>query len=49
MKRCLSKLSVAVFAVLLLLFLFAANLFWGSVDIPASSVLSAMSGCGSGY
>ena len=42
-------MSVAVFAVLLLLFLFAANLFWGSVDIPASSVLSAMSGCGSGY
>ena len=49
MKRCLSKSSVAVFAVLLLFFLFAANVFWGSVDIPANSVLSAISGGGSGY
>ena len=45
MRRCVDgKICAWLLAVLMLLFLFAANLFWGSITIPGSEVLSALLG-----
>ena len=45
MRRCVDKRNLAyALAALVLLLLFAANLFYGSIDIPASEVLSIMTG-----
>ena len=45
MRRCVDKRYLAyALAALVLLLLFAANLFYGSIDIPASEVLSIMTG-----
>jgi iron complex transport system permease protein len=49
MRRCVDKRSLAyALAMLFLLLLFAANLFYGSIDIPCSEVLSIVTGgeCG---
>ena len=48
MRRCIDKETVVgVSALLLLLLAFAANLFYGSIDIPADEVLSIMTTGGS--
>lgn len=45
MRKCVDKGCVAyAFASLLLLLLFAANLFYGSIDIPCKEVLSIITG-----
>lgn len=45
MRKCVDKTAVAyVLAALLLLVLFAANLFWGSIDIPCGEVVSILTG-----
>ena len=45
MRRCVDgKICAWLLAVLMLLFLFVANLFWGSITIPGSEVLSALVG-----
>ena len=45
MRRCVDKKILAyAFAALLLLLLFFANLFYGSIDIPAKEVLSIVTG-----
>lgn len=45
MKRCADVKLLSIFAIfLLLLFLFAANLLWGSADVPAGEVLAALFG-----
>lgn len=45
MRRCVDgKICAWLLAVLMLLFFFAANLFWGSITIPGSEVLSALLG-----
>ncbi len=45
MRRCVDKKILAyAFAALLLLMLFFANLFYGSIDIPAKEVLSIVTG-----
>lgn len=45
MRKCVDKGCVAyAFASLLLLLLFAANLFYGSIDIPCKEVLSIVTG-----
>ena len=44
MKSCTKNRIVILFAVLLLLSLFAANLLYGSVDIPCADVLKILSG-----
>jgi iron complex transport system permease protein len=45
MRRCVDKTAVAyALAALLLLVLFAANLFWGSIDIPCGEVVSILTG-----
>lgn len=45
MRRCVDgKVFAWLLAVLMLLSLFAANLFWGSITIPGSEVLSALLG-----
>ena len=49
MRRCVDKRSLAyLIAALALLLLFAANLLYGSIDIPAGDVLSIVTGgeCG---
>ena len=48
MRRCIDKRSLAcLLAALVLFLLFAANLFWGSIDIPGREVLSIITGGGS--
>ena len=45
MRRCVDKTVLAyALAALLLLLLFAANLFYGSIDIPCGEVLSVITG-----
>ena len=45
MRRCVDKTVLAyALAALLLLLLFAANLFYGSIDIPCGEVLSIITG-----
>ena len=45
MRRCVDgKVCAWLLAVLMLLSLFAANLFWGSIKIPSAEVLSALMG-----
>lgn len=44
MKSCTKNRIVILFAVLLLLSLFVANLLYGSVDIPCADVLKILSG-----
>ncbi|MBR4293655.1 MAG: iron chelate uptake ABC transporter family permease subunit, partial [Bacteroidaceae bacterium] len=45
MRNCRSRriLSSVLLAIVMSL-LFAANIFWGSVDIPASEVFAALTG-----
>ena len=45
MRRCIDKRTLAsLLAALVLFLLFAANIFWGSIDIPCSEVLSIITG-----
>ena len=47
MRRCIDKRTLAcLLAALVLFLLFAANIFWGSIDIPCSEVLSIITGGG---
>ena len=47
MRRCFDKRNFAyALAALVLLLLFAANLFYGSIDIPRGEVLSILTGGG---
>ena len=47
MRRCIDKRTLAcLLAALVLFLLFAANIFWGSIDIPCNEVLSIITGGG---
>ena len=47
MRRCIDRRTLAcLLAALVLFLLFAANIFWGSIDIPCSEVLSIITGGG---